>query len=209
MQHLSWGWGVQALGAMPWGDHSGGGAADRGRGTAPHQLPWTACSPVSATSHPSPRSLGGCPAPLLARACSSSSLSASPSLLLSLALGGRWMSGVYVLPGRRAGWGCFTGGGGAAWRFRLHPLAAPSRPQLLSSHPRVGQILTCTPRLRMGRGLCRHPCPPPSTPPPHPPPARSAPPQSTSCMRASAGPREAWVERGRVLLGPEYEWNWP
>ena len=114
------GWGVQALGAVPWGDHSRGGAGNRRRGTVPHQLPscpWTACSPLSATSHP---------APLLARACSLQlSLSFSLSASLSLALGGRWMSGVYALPGRRAGWGCFTGGGGAACASACTPLAAP------------------------------------------------------------------------------------
>lgn len=146
VQHLSLGVRCRLWVPCPGSDHSGGGAADQGRGTAPHQLPscpWTACSPVSATSHPSPAASGMLPTPgpcLLLQLSLSFSLSAS----LSLALGGRWMSGVYISSGRPGlgggacwwGWGCM--------RFRLHPLGCtPSRlPQLLSSHPRVGPDLT-------------------------------------------------------------------
>ena len=60
------------------------------------------------------------------------------------------MSGVYTLPGRRAGWGRFTGGGGAACASTCTPSGFLSfRPHTLE----LDQIPTCTLRLRMGRVL--------------------------------------------------------
>ena len=107
------------------------------------------------------------------------------------------MSGVYMLLGRRAGWGRFTGGGGAACASTCTPSGFPGfRPHTLE----LDQIPTCTLRLRMGRVL-PSPLSLPVTPPPHPPPARSAAPRVPAACRASAGPREAWVEKATFSWG--------
>lgn len=192
---------MQAAGAMPGGGHSGGGAADRGRGAAPHRVLPALGRLLSPLCHlPSLPPASGRPSPLLAGACPLQlSLSLSLSASLSLALGGRWMSGVYTLPGRRAGWGRFTGGGGAACASTCTPSGFPSfRPHTLE----LDQILTCTLRLRMGRVL-PSPLSLPVTAPPHPPPARSAAPPSASCMQGQRWAQGGLGGEGHVLLGPE------
>lgn len=82
-----------------------GGAADRGQATAPrllHSCLRRACVP--SPPPPIPPTASGNPSPFLARASSLQlSLSFSLSASLLLALGGRWMSGVYTRRGRRAG----------------------------------------------------------------------------------------------------------
>lgn len=188
---------MQALGAMPWGDHSGGGAADRGRGTAPHQLPscpWTACSPVSATSHPFPAA-SGMPCPTPGPCLLPPALSQLLPLCFSLAGPRRKVDVRCVRAPRAAGWvGVLHWWGWGCMRFRLHPLGCtPSGfPSFCPHTLELDQILTCTPRLRMGRVLSS-PLSLPITPPPHPPPARSAPPKCQLHAGPALGPgRPGW-----------------
>lgn len=145
VQPLSWGVGSAGCGchARGWSQWGRSCRQRAGHGSTPGpSCPWPACSPLSATSHPCPPPASGRPSPLLAGACPLQlSLSLSLSASLSLALGGRWMSGVYTLQGRRAGWGRFTGRGGAACASTCTPSGFPSfRPHTLE----LDQILTRT-----------------------------------------------------------------
>lgn len=167
------------------------------------------CCPWQRWLFPSPCSLGPPPPHSWPALASPSPLSFSLSLLLSRwPLGGRWMSGVYLLHGW-AGWGCFAGGGGAAvcmWLclclWSLAPLAARFQLPSFCPHPQpVWPGPDLNPRLRMGRvlpsplslSITPPPIHPPNSPTPH-----SDPSVHTECQLhvwLSAGPIEAWVEK--------------
>lgn len=143
----------------------------------------------------------GRPSPLLAGACPLQlSLSLSLSASLSLALGGRWMSGVYTLQGRQAGWGRFTGGGGAACASTCTPSGFPSfRPHTLE----LDQILTRThPQAENGEGPPITPVTPRHTSSPSTSCSLSCPP-SASCMQGQRWAQGGLGGEGHVLLGPE------
>lgn len=191
-----------------------GALTGRGRALLLRVPPWVA------VAVPRPWPQGPSP-PVLALLAPSSPLSFSLSLLLSRwPLGGRWMSGVYTLHGRRAG-GHLAGGGGLLSACALTAASLSVLTGSLGCTPPASPACVPhpSPDITPGRewgGSSHCPFHSPSLPP-HPSPPRPDPSDHTECQlhaRSGAGPAEAWGEVTLSLpswsrVGPGSAQAWP